>query len=211
MLVGSHNLTRESLDARREIGLVVEDPSLVARALDAVRRDVGTRGAPPLAPGRPPGVIESVLRSLRAARTDGGRPGWPEALFRLALAAALAAGTAYRPWRRFGLDLSWPTPGAAATQVLLGVAGAIVGLRVGEGPARALGLLALVGALAVALAVALRLAGVLRFEAGVRDARAARPAVPAGGPRPGVRPGAAGARAARGRARPGRPGDPRPG
>jgi hypothetical protein len=178
MLVGSHNLTRESLDARREIGIVVDDPLLVGRALDAVRRDLGERGAPPAARGRLPRVIESVLRLARASGPAGaGRPGWLEALIRLATAAALAAGIAYRPRRRSGLGLSWPTPREAVTQVLLAVAGAVVGLRAAEGPARAVGVLAL----AAGLAVALHLAGLRRFEARVRDGReAARLLVPAG-------------------------------
>jgi phosphatidylserine/phosphatidylglycerophosphate/cardiolipin synthase-like enzyme len=40
MLLGSHNLTRESLDERREIGLLVEDAAAVARVAGVLRGDL---------------------------------------------------------------------------------------------------------------------------------------------------------------------------
>jgi phosphatidylserine/phosphatidylglycerophosphate/cardiolipin synthase-like enzyme len=43
MLLGSHNLTRESLDERREIGVVVEDAAAVSRVVAALLEDLERR------------------------------------------------------------------------------------------------------------------------------------------------------------------------
>jgi len=39
VLLGSHNLTRESLDSRRELGLILDDPQVVGGVLGVFRRD----------------------------------------------------------------------------------------------------------------------------------------------------------------------------
>jgi phosphatidylserine/phosphatidylglycerophosphate/cardiolipin synthase-like enzyme len=61
-LLGSHNLTKDSLDSRREISLIVDDAQAVGAVLGVFRRDfegvvegsvAGAPGAALMAPGRP--------------------------------------------------------------------------------------------------------------------------------------------------------------
>lgn len=81
----------------------------------------------------------------------------PVMLFRLALAALLAASISYRPWRLLMANTSRVAYDTAQAQVIIAVAGAIMVIIIGDSVARAFGLVGL-GAF-------------IRFRSGIKDPR----------------------------------------
>lgn len=81
----------------------------------------------------------------------------PVMLFRLALAALLAASISYRPWRLFMANTTRVAADTAQAQVIIAVAGAIMVIIIGDSVARAFGLVGL-GAF-------------IRFRSGIKDPR----------------------------------------
>lgn len=60
MLMGSVNLTAESLDNRREVSIIITDPAAIARASDAVKRDLAASSVTlPDADARPSAPADS--------------------------------------------------------------------------------------------------------------------------------------------------------
>ena len=187
VLVGSHNLTKESLDDRREIGVLLDDPAIVSRLSQALAQDSGkakpaavaisnpgtatggaaarTTAAQSAAAATPRGVQGANMGALVDMAQNSGDvvvavspiTGWVEKLLHLALAAVLSALVAYRPWRFFMPQMLPPDRQTADTQVMVGVAGAIIVIVIGDSLARAFGLVGL--------------GGLIRFRSDIRDTR----------------------------------------
>ena len=196
-LVGSHNLTKDSLEERREIGVVVEDAVVVGRLQQAYDKDagrkakdatkavavsvgaagVGTSGAQ--GGGQVSGQLGGAAATAVALGTNQGSTnvggilgdaiaqtdvvtvspivGIGEKLLHLVLAGVLTAAIAYRPWRYFMPQMSPPERQTADTQIMIGVAGAIIVTVIGDSLARAFGLVGL--------------GGLIRFRSDIRDTR----------------------------------------